>query len=274
MVSEGPSWRHWLQGRSLDTVGDVSRLIDYPLGVFALALVAQWVAAYVGDFFRRRQRAKSVDREDLATVLAAVLTLLALVLGFSFSMAVSRYDQRKSYEEGEANAIGTAYLRADLLPATNAATVRGLLRKYTDQRILFYQDHDQPQLDQIAVETARLQAELWAAIVPPAEVQPTPVMALAVSGMNDVLNAQGYTQAALWNRIPCEAWELLGLVAVFGNLLLGYSRRQTSNVLLVVLPVILSVAFLLIADIDSPSHGFIRVLPQNLITLSQSIKGP
>jgi hypothetical protein len=119
-------------------VGNVSGFLDYPLGIFALALVAQWVAAYLGDAFRKRQRAGSVDRGDLTTVLAAALTLLALVIGFSFSMAVSRYDQRKNYEEAEANAIGTEYVRADFLPATNAATVRDLLRKYTDLRVLFY----------------------------------------------------------------------------------------------------------------------------------------
>jgi hypothetical protein len=120
------------------------------------------------------------------------------------------------------------------------------------------------------VETNKLQAKLWAVIVPPAQTQPTPVMALVVSGMNDVLNSQSYTQAALWNRIPIEAWELLGLLAIFCNLLLGYSERQTSKVLLVVLPVIVY----LIADIDSPRRGHIRILPQNLIALSQSIREP
>jgi hypothetical protein len=251
----------------------VSRFLDYPLGIFALALLAQWVGAYAGDFFRERQRAGFADRGDLVTVLTAALTLLALIIGFSFSMAVSRYEQRKTYEEAEANAIGTEYVRADLLPTVTAAMVRDLLRKYTDQRILFYETSDQRRLRQIDAETTKLQSELWSAVVPPAEAQPSPVMALIVSGMNDVLNAQGYTQAAWWNRIPVGAWELLGLVAVFCNVLLGYSERRTSNLLLIVMPVIVSASFLLIADIDSPRHGHIRVLPQNLIALSQSIKG-
>ena len=63
-------------------------------------------------------------REDFGFILAATLTLLGLIIGFSFSMATSRYDQRKNYEEAEANAIGTEYVRADLLPAADAATVR------------------------------------------------------------------------------------------------------------------------------------------------------
>jgi len=73
--------------------------------------------------------------EKISTVLTATLTLLALIIGFSFSMAVSRYDQRKNYE---ANAIGTEYVRADLLPADDGTKLRELLRKYVNQRILFY----------------------------------------------------------------------------------------------------------------------------------------
>ena len=74
----------------------------------------------------------------LALSWTATLTLLALIIGFTFSMALNRYDQRKIYEEEEANAIGTEYLRAELLPAADAAKVRTLLLNYLDQRVLFY----------------------------------------------------------------------------------------------------------------------------------------
>jgi hypothetical protein len=77
-------------------------------------------------------------RENYGHMLAATLTLLALIIGFSFSMATNRYDQRKNYEEEETNAIGTEYLRADLLPAANAERIHTLLGKYLDQRVLFY----------------------------------------------------------------------------------------------------------------------------------------
>ena len=68
----------------------------------------------------------------------ATLTLLGLIIGFSFAMAIGRYDQRRNYEEEEANAIGTEYVRADLLPAADAARTRALLRKCLDRRISFY----------------------------------------------------------------------------------------------------------------------------------------
>jgi hypothetical protein len=95
-------------------------------------------------------------------------------------------------------------------------------------------------------------------------------MALVVSGMNDVLNAQGYTQAAWWNRIPAAAWGLMLLIAISSNALQGYGEHRISPFTLV-LALIVSIAFFLIADIDSPRHGVIRVSPHNLITLAQSI---
>ena len=107
---------------------------QYPLLVFVISFIALWLSAWVGWSFRRRQGTLDGEmREDFGFILAATLTLLGLIIGFSFSMATSRYDQRKNYEEAEANAIGTEYVRADLLPPANAATVRTLLRKYLDR---------------------------------------------------------------------------------------------------------------------------------------------
>jgi hypothetical protein len=186
-------------------------------------------------------------------------------------MAVTRYDQRKNYEEAEANAIGTEYVRADLLPTEDAAKVRDLLRKYADKRVEFYWGSNEAQLSQIGADATKLQAELWSAVSRAAAKQPTFVVALAVSGMNDVLNSQGYTQAAWWNRIPAAAWWLMGLIAISCNFLIGYGDRRLSAVVLIILPLIVSVSFFLIADIDSPRGGIIRVIPQNLIAVFQSM---
>ena len=94
--------------------------------------------------------------------------------------------------------------------------------------------------------------------------------------MNDVLNSQGYTQAGYWNRIPTAAWGLMAAIAIGCNLLVGYGSRQrkAGSKLLPILPLIVSIAFMLIADIDSPRHGIIRVRPQNLISLAESLPPP
>jgi hypothetical protein len=253
----------------------MSNLIESPVLVFALSFVVMWFSAWIGASFRKGQPLEEGERQDLGVIVAATLTLLGLIIGFSFSMAISRYDQRKTYEEAEANAIGTEYVRADLLPATDAAKARALLMNYLDQRILFYKTSDHRELRQIGVVTTQLQTDLWSAVKAPAGAQPTPVLSLAVSGMNDVLNSQGYTQAAWWNRIPPAAWFLMAAVAICSNLLVGYSalRARGKVIPLLVLPFVLGMAFFAIADIDSPRRGIIRVQPQNLISLAQSLHG-
>jgi len=247
---------------------------NYPLIVFTLFFFVQWLAVRIGTYFRRRQGKLQGDiREDFGLILTATLTLLGLIIGFTFSMAISRYDQRKIYEEAEANAIGTEYVRADLLPAPDAAKVRALLRDYLDQRVLFYTTRDEQRIRQINARTSQLQTELWSAVLAPSAAQPTPLVALAVSGMNDVLNSQGYTQAAWWNRIPIAAWILMAAIAIACNALVGYGMRKPEGegTLLLVLPIIVSIAFFFIADIDSPNVGFIHVTPQNLTSLVESL---
>jgi len=250
----------------------VNSIIDSPFAVFAITLVTQWGAAFAGDLLRRRIRPlKKDEREDFDTVLAGSLTLLALIIGFSFSMAVSRYDQRKNYEEAEANAIGTAFLRADLLPTTEgAARVRQLLRLYIDQRIDFYRS--KAASPSIGNNAKAVQDELWSTVVRAGAAQPSPILALTVSGMNDVFNTQADTRAAWLNRIPTAAWALMVLIAIFSNLLLGYRDRSSGSLALLVLPVIASIAFFLIADIDSPYLGAISVVPHNLISTSEAMK--
>jgi hypothetical protein len=252
----------------------MKNLLNFPLIIFFISFLALWISSLIGIFLRGRLgKLDDVARQDFSIVRGATLTLLGLIIGFSFSLAVSRYDQRRSYEEEEANAIGTEYLRVDLLPPAYTTKARNLLVSYLNQRILFYQSRDADQLQQINSTTAHLQDDLWSAVQVPATEQPTPVTQLAVAGMNDVLNSQGYTQAAWWNRIPVAAWCLMGAIAIWSNLLLGYAARsvETHRLLPFLLPFITSIAFFLIADIDSPRNGVIRVRPENLISLSQSL---
>ena len=248
-------------------------LMNYPFVVAGLSFALLWLSALIGASFRRRRKLREDDREDFNLVIAATLTLLGLIIGFSFSMAVSRYDLRKNYEEAEANAIGTEYVRADLLPAADAERIRLLLRQYLDERVMFYRTRDSRELQHINVVTSQLQTDLWNSVKSPAEAKPTQLVVLAVSGMNDVLNSQGYTQAAWWNRIPHAAWALMALIAICCNLLVGYGSRSTKvrGILLLIVPLVVSIAFLLIADLDSPRGGLIHVYPQNLLSLSASL---
>jgi hypothetical protein len=252
-------------------------LVDYPLVFLLVSFAVLRYAPWLGKSLLKLRGSLDEDfREDFGVILAATLTMLAMLVGFCFSMAVSRYDQRKNYEEAEANAIGTEYLRADLLPADDAGKVRALLRDYLDQRVLFYTTRDSQQLQKINARTSELQRDLWSALLPTTRMQPTPTVALVVSGMNDVLNSEGYTQAAWWNRIPTSAWLLLMVIAIFSNVMIGFGAREFKNerYLLGIIPLVTAIAFFLIADIDSPRGGIIRVEPQNLERLVESLRAP
>jgi hypothetical protein len=249
----------------------MENLTHYPALVFAAAFVFLSLASETGAWLRRRYSGVSDERnEALSVILGATLTLLALIIGFSFSMATNRYDQRKTFEEAEANAIGTELLRADLLSPADASSVRKLLGDYLDQRIAFYINKDDMRRTLIDERISQLEANLWAAVRVPAQAQPTPIAALVLAGMNDVINSQGYTQAAYWNRIPTAAWCLLAAIALCANVLFGYRVRNAGKLSLV-LPLVVSISLLLIADIDAPRHGLIHVSPQNLESLARSL---
>jgi hypothetical protein len=250
-------------------------VLEYPLLVFPLSWLTLWLATRIGaSVLRKNRKLESTVREDFSTVQVTTLTLSGLIIGFSFSMAINRYEQRKNYEEAEANAIGTEYVRADLLPAPDGANLRLLLSQYLDQRVAFYLARDERQLVEINAQTAQLQSQLWAVVRAAAGTQPNAIVALTVAGMNDVLNAAGYTQAAWWNRIPTGAWVLMIAIAVTSQLLIGFGAQnaKAEGLLFAVLPFVVSIAFLLIADIDSPRGGLIRVYPQNLASLADSLR--
>jgi hypothetical protein len=243
---------------------------DFPVLIFAISLVGLWLSAKAGTHLcRRRGKLEEDERADLNIILTASLTLLSLIIGFSFSMAITRYDLRKGDEAAEANAIGTEFARAGLLSASDAARLRELLRSYLNQRVLFYTARKAEEVRRIDAATAQTQAALWSAVVGHNTGVPAPIAALVDSGMNDVLNSQAYTQAAWWNRIPAPAWILMAAIAVCSNCLFGYAARRAEGhgKRLLLLPIFVSVSFFLIADIDSPRGGVIRVHPQNLESL-------
>ena len=244
------------------------------LWILVLSFIGLWFFMLLGGLLAHLRRSRSEGEwEDLDMIKGSSLTILGLIIGFTFSMAVSRYDMRKNYEEEEANAIGTEYLRLDLLPASGSSRLRPLLVEYLRQRILFYTTANDQQLNAIGRETAKLQDQMWSAAQSAAKEQPNPLTSLAVAGMNDVLNRQGYTQAAFWNRIPVGAWALMIALAVCCSILIGYSAHERRTLLFPILPFLVAVAFFLIADMDQPRRGVIHVEPQNLESLYQSLQG-
>lgn len=252
----------------------MNQLLQHPAILFVLLLVLLASATAAGSLVLRRIRPLADEgREDFTIVQGATLTLLALLIGFTLSMAVGRYDQRKNLEEEEANAIGTEYLRADLMEPEGGDKTRKLLARYLEQRIRYYRARGETDLQEIGSATAQLEDQMWKVVRDAALKAPNPITALAVGGMNDVINSQGYAEAAWRNRIPVAAWGMMIAIALFSSVMQGYGARTTGARigLLLIMPLTVSLSLALIADIDSPRGGLIRVVPQNLLSLQDSL---
>ncbi len=248
-------------------------LNQHPFYILILSLTILGGSVWCGGALLARFKNKVAwSQADFNMVQTATLTLLSLIIGFTFSMAIGRFDQRKVLEESEANSIGTAILRADMLPVESRMQIKKLLSEYLEQRILFY-TAEESELKQINTRTTQLQNKLWSLAAQAANAQPTPTTALAVASISDAISAEGHSQGASWNTIPRSAWWLLAAIAVCANLMFGFGSHHFNShrSILFTLPVIISITFFLIADIDSPRSGSIRVIPQNLTNLAQSL---
>lgn len=248
-------------------------LVDHPILLSLVCFVLIAGAGWTGHKLRRKSGPiDEDDRSDLSLIVTATLTLLGLIIGFTFSMAVTRYDLRKHSEADEANSIGTEYFRADMLPQSESAVVHDLLKEYLGLRIQFYEIRNDPnRLNEVEIRRGKVQEKMWQIVASVGESKPTAPIALVVAGMNQVIDNQGYAQAAWWNRIPRAAWILMVAIAVCSNFLVGCNSCKYGKPIYLVLPLAIAVSFLLIADIDSPRNGMIHIRPDNLKSLSETM---
>ncbi|VVE90533.1 hypothetical protein [Pandoraea bronchicola] len=250
------------------------QMVSHPASLFLILFCATAVVTTLGALVLREKIPLDAHaRNNFNVIHAATLTLFGLLVGFTLSMSVSRYDSRKHDEQEEASAISTAYLRADLLGESAGVSIKSILLTYLDLRIRDYATTDEGETKAIVRETERLQDRLWREVSSIGLTRSDPVMATVIGSVNEVLNAQGYTQAAWRNRIPAGVWALLLIIALLSSVMQGYIIRGPlkRNFSLLILPFSVSLSIALIADIDSPRGGLIRVVPQNLTGLAASI---
>ncbi len=246
--------------------------------IFFAALLA---ARELGAFLRTRQRLRKsrkavpteADEGDSFST-NTVLGLLALLIGFTFSLALGRYDERRSLVLHEANALGTTWLRADLLEMPDAERVRAVLRRYIDARVDFAKAKTAQQEVEEYARTSALQTELWAAVMAgTAPFRDTPRASLMVTTTNESIDLAGERFAARQDHIPHRILRMLFLFAVFAAGLLGYerARQRTSTTLLLLL---FSLAVGLVLDLDLPSTGGINVPQDPMLDLQRSVGLP
>ena len=204
----------------------------------------------------------------------ATLGLLAFVLALTFAMAAGRYDTRKELVIEEANAIGTTYLRALLLPAAQAAETRDLLRRYVDARL---EAAASGNVAEGIARSERLHELLWRQAVTAGAAQADSVTTgLFIASLNDVIDLHAKRLAAWRNRIPGVVWVFLFVTTVLGMASMGYHAALSESrrtVAVIFLALAFSCALTLVADLDRPREGFLIVSQQAMQDLQDSMRG-
>jgi CDP-diglyceride synthetase len=245
----------------------------HPVLFLLLVLLLLALATFVGRVIRVHFR-ESVEREhdSLKTLEGAILALLGLLLGFTFSMAVSRYDQRKQLEIAEANNLGTLWLRTSVLSDSARDTERSLMRRYLPVRVEFLGGGtSQERIAKSLQQTGQMQTEMWHIASVEANTRRDPESALFLSALNDSIDVTESRTAALENRIPVSAWGMLLLIGMVACVVFSAGLSARSMVLRVLLPMIIAASLALIYDLDSPRSGLIVVRQQSMERLQQQI---
>jgi hypothetical protein len=235
-----------------------------------------WFVTELGYRFGRwRQTHVPGERDQPAgAIVASILGLVALVIAFTFSFAAARYDARRLTILKEANAVGTAYLRARLLPEPQATEVIRLFREYVDVRVRGVAD-GKP--DEAIARSAALHDQLWAQAVAAAEKKENPVItALFIQSLNDVIDVHSErVLAGMRSRIPIAIWaglfglSMLGMAAVGYQAALANTARSPAMLGLVMA---FTIVLLLISELDRGQEGMLRVGQQAMLDLQKSMQ--
>ena len=245
------------------------------------ASIAVFIAATIGGFLlgrRARSRAGDASLSEVTTIQAGIMGLLGLLLGFSFAMAVSRYDMRKQLVLDEANAIGTTYLRAQLLPGPYPSQVSDLLRRYVDVRLEFYQAGiDRRKLRDANAKTDQLQRRLWSRAVAASKMDPRSVSTgLFVQSLNNVIDIHSMRLMALENHVPGGVFLILYLAATVAMWLTGYACGLADfrgRFPILIAAILIASVTIVIVDLDRPRRGLITVSQQSMLRLQKSLSG-
>lgn len=224
----------------------------------------------------RRRQSSEAEHAHVGALQASLLGLLGLLLGFTFAMAVSRFDTRKSLVLEEANAIGTAYLRIDLLPAQQRPELKRLFREYVETRLAFYEAGvKKVRLEEANASASRLQEHIWTLASTAAAQDPDSVMAgLLIQALNEMFDLREKRQVALDNHVPETVIYLLFAVALgalgfisYGTGLTGERRHRSTAIFALLIALVLTV----ILDLDRPRRGLVRVSQESMLRLQASL---
>ncbi len=239
--------------------------------LFATILFAYEICFRVGK--RHQLKTDQEVKTQTSSIQAGILGLLALLLGFTFNMALQRFDNRSYAVINEANAIGTALLRTKLLPAPYDSITHNLLLQYVDLRIEISSVDLTMQEERKSVDerTNKIQDLVWESSIKASEIDPRPVTTgYFITSMNDVIDARGERNAILQRHIPELILFLLFFVFTIGGALMGYTSGlglKRAYIPTVMLTLLIVLVVFIIIDLDRPKRGLIQVKQDSLLEL-------
>ena len=238
-------------------------------GLFAVLVVVAEFGYRLGRWMRPPAGTKSRSDAQAQAIEAAMLSLLGLLLAFTFSMAASRYETRKQVVLQEANALGTAFLRAQLFPLpAQTAQLQDLLRQYVSTRLEIYAPHTStataPAMQQAAlVQTAALQRQMWALAAANSRQNPNAVSAsLLVTTLNEVIDLSETQVTTFANHVPEDILLVLFTLSIIVITMVSYLNGQSGEGkkrFTLILAGTISIAIFLVLDLDRPQSGLIQV---------------
>lgn len=247
---------------------------------FAGTAIAVMISIEAGYLLGRAVHRKSEDEKEapVSAIAASILGLAAFILAFTFGLVSDRYDARKGLVREEANAIRTAYRRADFLPEPDRAEAKGLLRKYVNVRLTFVQsgNFEPEHVNRFFALVDRTQVRLWdMAVANARRDMNSDVAALYIEALNEVIGIHALRVATIQARVPGEIWLVLYGITILGMTGIGYqtgiagSKRSMARS---ILALSFAMVFTLIALLDHPASDFFKVTQQPLVDLLNSME--
>lgn len=219
------------------------------------------------------------DKEGFVSIspmVSGLLAMLAFVLAFTFAMAASQHNLRKQNILNEANIIGTAYVRANLLGERDGTKVKQLLKEYVDGRVYAIKTGNEKQMKDMLARSLEIHALLWEQVSSAVEREPKLYSGLILQSINDVMDIhQARVTAGFYNRIPSSIWLVLLVISSLTMMTMGsQARLSKSRRLAAVIPLILAFATLteVVLDLDRPQDGMITVGQEAMIDLQKGLK--
>jgi len=245
------------------------------LAIFIVITMFMLVFCEVG--FQLGERARKTRDKDamvsLGPMVGGLMGMLAFVLAITFSMAASQFDLRKQNVIDDANAIGTAYLRADMLDEQVATELKKLLREYVDIRLEAVSGGD---MAAILARSVEIHGLLWKKVSSIARTAPSINASLNIQSINDLIDMHGKrVTAGLYNRIPYSVWLALLAISALAMMTMGIQVGLTGKRRLVaVIPMLMAFAVLvtLVVDLNRPQKGLITVGQYAMLDLQSSMR--